>query len=156
MIDHHWKGVAPDPEGSFGFIYEVVNKVTGVRYFGKKKYVSVTRRKVAGAARKKVTRKPNKWEYYTSSSKYVNADILKYGKDSFEFILLMNCDCAATLHMEEIRVQVLNDVMRSVDAKGEYRYYNRAIAGIRFRPPKIHYTKAGKVSKVKVKPKRGK
>lgn len=135
--DHHWEGVPPDPDGSFGFIYEVTNQVNGMRYFGKKKYVSITRRKVAGSKKRKVVRKSNKWEFYTSSSKYVNADIDKYGKDNFAFTILMNCDCAATLHMEEIKVQVEHDVLRSVDVEGNYLFYNKAIAGIRFRPPSI-------------------
>ena len=134
---HHWEGEPPNPDKMFGFIYEVTNNLTGQRYFGKKKYVSVQRVKVAGKSRRKVVRKSNKWEYYTSSSKHLNADIQKYGKDSFTFTLLFNCDCAATLHMEEIKIQVEHDVLRAVDEEGEYLFYNRQIAGIRFRPPAI-------------------
>jgi hypothetical protein len=118
-------------ENMFGFIYEITNKVNGKKYIGKKQCVRKIRRKpLKGKTRNRIDQKESDWKTYTSSSKELNEDIQKYGKDSFEFRILKICGSKWELGYEEIKEQITRDVLRRDD------YYN-GIINVRIgTPPK--------------------
>jgi len=122
----------------FGFIYRVINRTTGQEYIGKKQFFSITRKKVAGRTNRKVVRKESNWKKYTTSSKYINADIKEYGKDNFIFIIESLMKTKAALHYREIEIQVQEDVLRALTENGEKKYYNKCIGGVKFIPPVEH------------------
>ena len=129
----HWEGEKkPDPT-LFGFVYLITNTVNGRLYIGKKQYYHIRYVKVNGRRRKSC--KSSGWEYYTGSSKELNKDIKKYGKDKFKFEILWNCTTRSVLHWMEIVEQVDSRVMtKTIDGSNERRYYNKQIAAIRFIP----------------------
>lgn len=141
---HHWIGEEPEPEVYFGFIYLISNSVNGRRYVGKKQYWmssgKVKNRPTDRASDKWRDHhwKESNWASYTGSSKELNADIRKYGKDKFTFMIIRQCSSKGSLHYEEIKEQVLRDVLVEKLETGEYAYYNKQIAAIKFRPPENH------------------
>jgi hypothetical protein len=118
-------------ENMFGFIYEITNKVNGKKYIGKKQCVRKIKRKpLKGKTRNRIDQKESDWKTYTSSSKELNEDIQKYGKDNFEFRILKICGSKWELGYEEIKEQIAKDVLRRDD------YYN-GIINVRIgTPPK--------------------
>ncbi len=109
-------------ENMFGFIYEITNKVNGKKYIGKKQCVRKIRRKpLKGKTRNRIDQKESDWKTYTSSSKELNEDIQKYGKEKFEFKILKICGSKWELGYEEIKEQITRDVLRRDD------YYNGII-----------------------------
>jgi hypothetical protein len=118
-------------DNMFGFIYEITNKVNGKKYIGKKQCVRKIRRKpLKGKTRNRIDQKESDWKTYTSSSKELNEDIQKYGKENFEFKILKICGSKWELGYEEIKEQISRDVLRRDD------YYN-GIINVRIgTPPK--------------------
>lgn len=118
-------------EDTFGFIYEIINNITGKRYIGKKQCFSRLRRKpLKGNKRYRISNVESDWKNYTSSSKDLNEDIKKYGKDQFTFKILKTCDSKWSLAYYEIKEQLDKNVLLSDD------YYN-GIINVRIgTPPK--------------------
>lgn len=118
-------------ENMFGFIYEITNTVNNKKYIGKKQCIRKIKRKpLKGKTRNRVDHKESDWKTYTSSSKELNEDILKYGKDKFIFRILKICGSKWELGYEEIKEQIARDVLRKND------YYN-GIINVRIgTPPK--------------------
>jgi hypothetical protein len=126
-----------DPEQWFGFVYRIVDLDSGQHYIGKKTFWS-TRRKVIKARknRKRVTSE-SKWREYTGSSTHLNTAISTKGKDRFLFIIESLHKSRGSLFYEEVRKQVMEDVLRKTLPDGiTPKYYNRQIGGVRFIPPK--------------------
>ena len=115
----------------FGFIYSIVNNITGKTYIGKKQCVRKIKRKpLKGKTRNRIDHKESDWKTYTSSSNELNEDIKKYGKENFEFRILKICSSKWELGYEEIKEQIARDVLRRDD------YYN-GIINVRIgTPPK--------------------
>jgi hypothetical protein len=129
----HWKileGVSFD-KTAFGFIYEICNTVTGRKYIGKKQCTSKLKRKpLKGKKNKRIELKESDWRAYTGSSKELNEDIEKYGKDKFTFTILHACGSKWELGYREIKEQIARDVILRDD------YYN-GILNVRIgTPPK--------------------
>jgi len=129
----HWllrEGVKID-ENTFGFIYEIINKINGKKYIGKKQCKSKLKRKpLKGKKNKRIEIKESDWKDYTSSSKELNEDIQKYGKENFEFIIIRECGSKWELAYFEIKEQIEKNVLMKDD------YYN-GIINVRIgRPPK--------------------
>jgi hypothetical protein len=118
-------------DNMFGFIYEITNKVNGKKYIGKKQCVRKVKRKpLKGKTRNRIDQKESDWKTYTSSSKELNEDIQKFGKENFEFRILKICGSKWELGYEEIKEQIARDVLRRDD------YYN-GIINVRIgTPPK--------------------
>ena len=110
----HWQlaeGLNPDPE-AFGFIYEIHNTVNDRRYIGKKQCVSRVKRKpLKGKSRNRISQKQSDWKSYVGSSKELCADIEKYGKDQFRFVILDWCGSKWELGYKEIKLQLEKDVL---------------------------------------------
>jgi hypothetical protein len=133
MDTGHWtiaQGVNLKEE-DFGFIYEIKNTVTGKTYIGKKQcFRKIKKKPLKGKKRNRVDIKESDWKSYTGSSTELNEDIKKYGKENFCFNIIKVCGSKWELGYEEIKEQILRDVIKSDD------YYN-GILNVRIgRPPK--------------------
>lgn len=124
----HWKNPARlrlDPDEAFGFVYLILNRLTGQRYIGKKQYHRYRKgRKGSGSD----------WRTYTSSSVNVNLDIKRQGKSNFHFEILAEFRTRAGLVYGETHLQHVCDVLTATDSDGERLFYNRFIDRIRFIP----------------------
>jgi len=118
-------------ENSFGFIYEICNTVNGRKYIGKKQCQSkLKRRPLKGKKNRRIEIKESDWKVYTGSSKELNEDIERYGKDKFTFTILHACGSKWELGYREIKEQIERDVILRDD------YYN-GILNVRIgSPPK--------------------
>lgn len=109
-------------EEAFGFIYEIVNKENNKKYIGKKQCnLKIKRAPLKGRTRKRIVMAESNWRNYTSSSKELNEDIQKIGKDNFAFKIIKICNSKWELAYEEIKEQLSRDVLLRDD------YYNGII-----------------------------
>lgn len=142
--NHHWGGLEPNPDCFFGFIYLIENTINGRLYVGKKQYWAATgnfRNRSSHISTDKWRPeqwKPSDWNYYTGSSRELNADIKKFGKNKFRFIILSQHSTKGDLHYEEIKEQAVRNVLAEKLTEDVYLYYNKSIAAIKFRPPDHH------------------
>jgi hypothetical protein len=112
----HWKlhkglDVIPEP---FGFIYEITNNALPEpkKYIGKKQCNSRVKRKpLKGKTRNRISQKESDWKTYTGSSKELNEDITKYGKENFSFVILQWCGSKWELGYQEIKLQIQQEVL---------------------------------------------
>ena len=110
----HWtiKESLYKTENPFGFIYIITNNVNGRRYIGKKQCVSRVKRKpLKGKTRNRIDHKESDWKTYTGSSKELNEDIAKHGKENFTFEILEWCGSKWELGYKEIKKQLEYDVL---------------------------------------------
>jgi len=126
----HWlyKGetLIESPENSFGFVYLITNKKSNKKYIGRKYFGTTRRVKVAGKKRRKVVRKDSNWREYTGSSKALNADILKLGKENFKFqILIIGETKGQVNYLEE-------NLHHRFHVSSKKEYYNDCIGPRRF------------------------
>lgn len=106
----------------FGFIYLITNKLNNKKYIGKKQcFMRIKRKPLKGYKRNRITKTDSDWKNYTSSSKELNEDILKYGKENFEFKIIKTCDSKWSLAYFEIKKQIEQNVLLRDD------YYNGII-----------------------------
>lgn len=118
----HWTTNQEIPKNSFGFIYIITNTVTNKKYIGKKQMISNIKRKpLKGKTRPRRDTKESKWRTYTSSSKELNQDIEKYGKDKFIFEILKFCANKSQMAYYEAKEQFDREVLLKED------YYNGII-----------------------------
>lgn len=120
----HWileENVLIDSD-TFGFIYEITNKITNKKYIGKKQCISKIKKKpLKGKKRKRIEFKESDWKFYTSSSTELNEDIKKYGKENFVFKILRTCSSKWALAYFEIKEQIDKNVLF------DENYYNGII-----------------------------
>lgn len=130
----HWtlaEGLQFKPN-AFGFIYEITNNASPnpKKYIGKKQCVSRLKRKpLKGKTRSRIDYVESDWKTYTGSSKELNEDIKKYGKENFNFVILEWCNSKFELGYKEIKLQLSKDVLLSEN------YYN-GIVNCRLSKPK--------------------
>ena len=124
----HWKNpsrIKLDPDNSFGFVYLIVNLLTGRRYIGKKQYHQY---------RKGIKARPSDWRTYTSSSRPLNEDIKRQGKTNFHFEILAEFNTRGGLVYGETHLQHVCNVLTEKDGEDERLFYNQFIDKIRFIP----------------------
>ena len=108
----------------FGFVYLITNTQTRKKYVGCKQYFSMGKKK-----------KKHKWEIYTGSSKYLNADIEKIGKEHFTFEVIAEYKNKRSLRYYEAYYQIKWDVLTSViEGTDEPAFYNSYVGGKFYRP----------------------
>jgi hypothetical protein len=116
----------------FGFIYEITNTVTNKKYIGKKQCITILKRKpLKGKTKKRHEKIETDWKSYTSSSRELNEDIIKYGKDKFTFEIIRWCKSKFELSYFEAKIQFEREVLLNEN------YYN-GIINLRVSKPK-HY-----------------
>lgn len=108
-----------------GFVYEMVDKVNGKRYIGKKFFWS--KRKLPGKTRR--TTIESDWRKYYSSSDEIKKLIKEHGKDRFERHILSLHELERDVNYTEVKLQYALGVLEKVDENGEMLYYNGNISG---------------------------
>ena len=116
------------PEDCIGFVYIIVNVLTGKKYIGKKlaKFSKTTYRVVklknGNKKRKKIRSKiDSDWQTYFGSNDQLNKDIAELGSDNFTREILFYCTSKAACSYIEAREQFNHRVLESDD------YYNGQI-----------------------------
>lgn len=109
-----WENVPANIDDFQGFVYEITNLETGKKYIGKKFYFRTERKpplKKSGKKRDRIRRVQTDWRDYFGSSKELQEDLKKYGKESFSRVILFNgvskFDCAYM----EIKLQIEKEVL---------------------------------------------
>lgn len=114
MDTGHWvlsEGVIIN-ENTFGFIYEITNKINNKKYIGKKQcFMRIKKNPLKGKKRKRIHNAISDWKDYVSSSNDIKNDIQKYGKNNFEFRILRTCDSKWALAYYEIKEQIEKNVL---------------------------------------------
>lgn len=118
-----------------GFVYRITELDTGKMYIGKKILWSKLRKKVKGRKNRKIVYKESDWKKYTGSSKQLNEAIAKNGKENYRFQIESLHKTKASMGYEEVRKQVLEDVLRATFDDGEKMYYNGQIGAVKYIPP---------------------
>ena len=99
-------------DDTFGFIYEITNKVTGKFYIGKKQCLRKIKRKpLKGKTRNRIDHVESDWKEYSGSSNDLQEDIKKYGKENFTFTILRPCNSKWELSYFEAKEQMSRDVL---------------------------------------------
>lgn len=131
----HWQSPYTEDQinASAGFTYLITHRESGVMYVGKKFTQSIRRKLVKGKVRRRKETSISNWLAYTSSSKYVNEGISKFGKKAFEFEILNIYSSRGETNYGELEEQVRRDVLRARDSEGNYMYANLNIATKFFR-----------------------
>ena len=119
----------------FGFTYRIISNLTGQEYIGKKVFFNTNRVKVKGRKNRKIKIKESKWKTYTGSSKRLNADIEVNGIENYTFKIESLHKTKGSLYYEEVRKQITEDVLRVKLPNGDFKFYNKHIGAIKFRPP---------------------
>jgi hypothetical protein len=128
----HWNTSLIIEEGNipYGFLYKITCIPTGKKYIGKKQCKSILKRRpLKGKKNKRHEVIETDWKTYTSSSRELNEDISKYGKDSFSFEIIEICDSKFALAYREAKIQFEEEVLLRDD------YYN-GIINLRVSKPK--------------------
>ena len=108
----------------FGFVYIITNTKTGKAYVGCKQYFSMGKKK-----------EKHKWEIYTGSSKYLNEDIEKIGKEYFTFEVIAEYKNKRSLRYYEAYYQMKWNVLTAViEGTDEPAFYNSYVGGKFYRP----------------------
>jgi len=94
-----------------GMVYLITNMITGRSYIGKKIFTNTNRKKIKGQMRRKVTTKKSDWEKYFGSSKELQEDLEKYGKENFRREVLRLCKSKGELSYFEAKYQFEFDVL---------------------------------------------
>ncbi len=108
------------PEGYFGFIYIITNKLTGCFYIGKKYFELSNRKKLTKKEkllpenkrkRYKTVKSDSKWLHYWGSSLPLLADIKEYGEENFDRKILHLCKDKTELTYMEVKEQFKHNVL---------------------------------------------
>ena len=125
-----------DPDKAFGFVYRIIEIDSGREYIGKKQFKSHRKKKVAGRKNRKTVTKDTNWLTYTGSSKELNEQIIIKGKENYKFDILSIHETRGSLYYAEVRLQVMEDVLRKkLPDNNTKKYYNKAISAVKFIPP---------------------
>ena len=129
MWTYQGKEVTELPEDCVGFVYIIVNVVTGRKYIGKKlaKFSKTTYRTVKlknGTKKKKKIRGKvdSDWQTYYGSSDDLTQDVTQLGQENFRREILYYCKSKAETSYIEAREQFTRRVLESDD------YYNGQIS----------------------------
>ena len=117
----------------FGFVYLITNTKTTKAYVGCKQYFSMGKNK-----------RKHKWETYTGSSKYLNEDIKKIGKEHFTFEVIAEYKNKRSLRYYEAYYQIKWDVLTAViEGTDEPAFYNSYVGGKWYRPIESYKDQSG-------------
>lgn len=125
----------PDSDNLYGFVYKIVNTVTGKFYIGKKALKHSFKRKISAKDQKKLrTRKKyqyvlkdSDWLNYYGSSKELQDEIQLIGHNRFKRIIIELCYTKKYLGYAEVEWQIKEDVLRRETYNGNImgKYYRR-------------------------------
>ena len=113
----------------FGFVYIITNTKTGKAYG--KAYVGCKQYFIGKSKKKTLSR----WETYTGSSKYLNEDIKKDGKEKFKFEAIAEYKNKRSLRYYEAYYQMKWDVLTAtMKDSDDPAFYNSYVGGKFYRP----------------------
>jgi len=112
-------------EDEIGFVYEILDKHTNMKYIGKK-LVKSTRKlpPLKGKKRRRTKVIETDWETYYGSSEEVKALVEESGPDRFHREILHICNTKSELTYFEMKEQIDREVLLRPD-----EYYNAFIGG---------------------------
>ena len=117
------------PDDCIGFVYIIVNTVTGRKYIGKKlakfsktSYKVITQKNGVKKKKKIKSKVESDWQTYFGSNDVLNEDVNNLGKDKFTREILFYCNSKAQCSYIEAREQFTHKVLESTD------YYNGQIS----------------------------
>ena len=117
------------PDDCIGFVYIIVNTVTGRKYIGKKlakfsktSYKVITQKNGVKKKKKIKSKVESDWQTYFGSNDVLNEDVNNLGKDKFTREILFYCTSKAQCSYIEAREQFTHKVLESKD------YYNGQIS----------------------------
>jgi hypothetical protein len=117
----HWQCNIPPVDGAIGFIYKITNLIDNRQYIGKKLQVfKTTKKALKNRTNKRRGTKESDWKTYTGSSKSLNSDIEKLGKENFKFEILHWCKNKMELSFHETKFIIDNDAVFSKKFYNEY------------------------------------
>ena len=91
--------------------------LTGNFIYGQKKIIKVEKRPpLKGKVRKRKMVKQSDWKTYCGSSNELKADIESLGEKEFTFEILEFCENKWMMSYEELRLQMLNNVLLRTDS----------------------------------------
>lgn len=105
------------PEGYYGFVYLIRNKLDGRIYVGKKAFSYKKKTKLSKKAKKatgkrvKIEQVDSQWLSYFGSSLDVKADVKKLGEDNFTREILYLCKNKAQMNYLEAQEQFSRKVL---------------------------------------------
>jgi hypothetical protein len=114
-----------DPTGYYGFVYEITCHENGKKYIGRKYFTMSKTRQVK--LKKKRSRVESDWREYWGSSKYLLADIEKYGQEKFTRRIIRLCKTRGECNYWEAKLQFENNVLQATFDNSEPAYYNENI-----------------------------
>lgn len=123
-----YEGKEFDPSEEFlqdwvGFVYEITEKETGMKYIGKKLFWSHRKLKpLKGKKRKRKVVKPSDWKSYHGSSTKILELLEAHGPDRWHREVLILCESKGSLSYMEAKLQFDNDVLLRDD------YFNGIIS----------------------------
>lgn len=123
------------PKNTYGFIYEVIHKPTGIKYIGKKVlYFNRTLPPLKGQKRKRKITKESDWKTYHGSHPKVK-ELLLETKDmqDFERKILQICSSSKELTYYECKYLFIKEVLEERN-----NYINDNILGKFYRKDFIH------------------
>ena len=123
------------PENTFGFVYEVIHKPTGLKYIGKKVlYFNRTLPPLKGQKRKRKVTKESDWKEYHGSHPKIK-ELLTESKDLHEFDrkILQICRTSKELTYYECKYLFINEVLENRE-----NFINDNILGKFYRKDFIH------------------
>lgn len=118
------------PEGTFGFIYEVLHKPTGKKYIGKKVLqFNRTLPPLKGQKRKRKVTKESDWAKYYGSHQTIKALIKEGKQDEFERRILRFVPTKKLLTYYEAKELFIREVIEPgsdyINDNIEARYYRK-------------------------------
>lgn len=100
-----------------GFVYLIRRKSDKKFYIGQKKIIKVEKRPpLKGKVRKRKIVKQSDWRTYCGSSNELKEDVAKLGEEAFTFEIVEFCDSKWMMSYEELRLQMINNVMLRDDS----------------------------------------
>jgi hypothetical protein len=108
-----------------GFVYEVYDTETEMKYIGKKKFWSrVTRPPLKGKKNKRRSLKESDWKSYYGSSEVVKNLVENTGEWRFKRKIIRLCKTAGEMSYYEMKEQIENDVLLKPN-----EYHNAFVGG---------------------------
>jgi len=113
------------PDGYQGFVYLITNKLSGKRYIGKKNFFFKQQKTIQknGVKKKKSIKKESDWKSYYGSNDDLKNDVVLYGAEHFERVILHLCPSKALMGYLELREQIDHRVLEYSD-----KFYNKWIS----------------------------
>ena len=130
-----YKGEVLDsiPEGAIGYVYSILNDLTGRKYLGKKNFYFSKTKQIKG--KKKKFKVESDWQNYYGSSEELKSDVEIFGRENFYRDILRICYTKAEFSYYEAKAQFDTDCILKPD-----EYYNSWIS-VRVRREHMKNTK---------------